>query len=146
MLDRLHEHISQELNVNTRTDTIFVVTGIIFNFIMLAISWPLAFAAIEGTGESEGTTLLILLIITMALAFLINSIAVIGLLTGRATRAKLMHGLVAMYKDADVDKYYDESLVANYMRRYVLFVAILGLLGLMTILIPLVVLITYSPS
>ena len=45
---------------------------------------------------------------------LINSFAVRALLAGRDTRNKLVSGLVAMYRDNDVDKYYDASLLDTY--------------------------------
>ncbi len=138
MLERLHEHINLELQVNTRTDTIFVVTAVIFNFVMLGISSAMAGEAIDG----DSTTALIVLIITLCLSVLVNGIAIVGLLTGRATRHKLLLGLLKMYNDTEVGQYYDQTLLTSYMRRYVMFIAIIGLLGLTAILIPLVILLT----
>lgn len=141
MLERLHEHISLELQVNTRTDTIFVVTAVIFNFVMLGIGSAMAGDAISEHNDNP-TTSIIVLVIALTLAVLVNGIAMTGLLTGRSTRQKLQEGLFKMYADADVDQYYDETLLTNYMRRYVLFTAIIGLLGMATLAIPLVVLLT----
>lgn len=58
---------------------------------------------------------------------LINSFAGRALLTGRDTRRKLLSGLVTMYKDNAVDKYYDASLLDVYGTRYKLFFAVLVL-------------------
>ena len=142
MLERLHEHINQELNVNTRTDTIFVVTGIIFNFIMLAISSAMAGEATNAYDGSSNMTASIVLGITMTLSVLINGIAITGLITGRTTREKLYAGLLKMYTDSKVAQYYDASLLSNYTNRYALFMGVIGLLGLASIVIPLVVLFT----
>ncbi len=141
MLERLHEHIDMELHVNTRTDTIFVVTAVVFNFVMLGISTSQA-AEATSSDMRHAATAQIVLFITLALSVIVNGIAIAGLMTGRATRRKLQQGLLMMYKDAEIDKYYDESLLTNYMRRYVLFVAIIAILGVTAILIPLVVLLT----
>lgn len=138
MLEQLHGHICDELRVNTRTDTIFVVTAVLFNFVMLAVSSAVAGEATEGTEITPW----IIVIITMILSVLVNGVSVGGLLTGRATRRKLTSGLMHMYDDAEVSKYYDMGLLVNYMRRYVIFIAIIGLLGLTAILIPLVILTT----
>ena len=139
MLERLHEHINEELRVNTRTDTIFILTAVIFNFVMLGINSAMA---TEATDNRTDITPMIILIITLLLSLLVNGISITGLLTGRATRLKLSQGLLKMYADVEVAQYYDESLLTNYMRRYVMFIAIIGLLGATSILIPLVILLT----
>jgi len=36
MIQRVHEHIIEELRTNTRTDTIFVLTAILLNLVTLA--------------------------------------------------------------------------------------------------------------
>ena len=49
MLHQVHDHIVSELGESSRTDTIFVLTAIIFNLIVLAINFGVATeAAIEG--------------------------------------------------------------------------------------------------
>ncbi|MGC9350183.1 MAG: hypothetical protein ACP5JG_18730 [Anaerolineae bacterium] len=142
MLHEIHDHINQEVRINTRTDTIFVVTAIVFNFIMLGVSSALATEASESLREGGGTTSAIVLAINFTISILVNGVAVTGLLTGRATRKMLSQGLLKMYQDTEVSQYYHPSLLTNYMRRYVMFVAIIGILGVASILIPLVVLLT----
>jgi hypothetical protein len=137
MLERLHEHINQQLQANTRTDTIFVVTAVIFDFVMLGINSSVAAGARGGNGS---VTALVVLVITLIFSILVNGIAVLGLVTGRQTRGKLIQGLLKMYEDAGVRKYYDESLLADYNRRYLIFTGIIGLLGLVAVVIPLVIL------
>ncbi len=143
MLQEIHDHINQEIRINTRTDTIFVITAIVFNFIMMGVSSALAANAAEGPGRSDGAmTSTIVLAINFTISILVNGVAIVGLITGRATRKTLSQGLLKMYEDAEVSKYYHPSLLTNYMRRYVMFVAIIGILGVASILIPLVVLLT----
>jgi hypothetical protein len=139
MLERLHDHINEELRVNTRTDTIFILTAVIFNFVMLGINSAMA---TEATDNRTDITPMIILSITLVLSLLVNGISITGLLTGRTTRKKLSQGLLKMYADVEVVQYYDESLLTNYMRRYVMFISIIGLLGTTSILIPLVILLT----
>ena len=143
MLHEIHDHINQEVRINTRTDTIFVITAIVFNFAMLGVSSALAAAAAdELTGVRTGSTSAIVLAINFTISILVNGIAITGLLTGRATRNMLSQGLLKMYEDANVSQYYHPALLSNYMRRYPMFVGIIGILGFASILIPLVVLLT----
>ncbi len=133
MLERLHNHIQSELHVNTRTDTIFVLAAIIFNFAMLGISSGIA--ASDPTLEG-----IVVIIIAIVGTLLVNGVAILALQFGRSTRDTLLRGLIKMYEDAGVSQYYDATLLTNYGQRYTLFSAIVGILGLMAIVIPLVLL------
>ena len=133
MLERLHNHIQSELHVNTRTDTIFVLAAIVFNFMMLGIGSTLA----ASDPELEG---IVVIVIAIGGTLLVNGIAILALQFGRSTRDTLLRGLIKMYEDAGVSQYYDATLLTNYGQRYTLFSAIVGILGLMAIVIPLVLL------
>lgn len=143
MLHEVHDELTQEVRINTRTDTIFVITAIVFNFVMLGVSSALANEAADALFQGSGeVTSAIVLAINFTISILVNGIAIAGLLTGRATRKTLSQGLLKMYEDAEVSRYYHPSLLTNYMRRYVMFVAVIGVLGFASVLIPLVVLLT----
>lgn len=141
MLERLHEHIVDELGHSSRTDTIFVIVAIVFNLIVLGIN-----SAVSSTASSNrtygGTYSLgsdVVLGVFILMTLLVNAIAVAGLYVGSQTRGKLLAGLITMYVDNQVDKYYDKSLVSNYGIRYLLFGAVIFLLGLTAIVVPLVI-------
>jgi hypothetical protein len=137
MLERLHEHMNQQLQTNARIDAIFVVTAVLFDLVLLGINAGVAGAA---SGPSGSATSRAVLVVTLIFSVLVNGIAVLALQTGRQTRQKLLYGLVKMYEDAGVRQYYDASLVTNYDRRYLSFTLIISLLGLLTIVVPLVIL------
>ncbi len=129
MIERVHEHILDELQTNTRTDVIFVLTAIILNLITLAINS--AFAA-----SREGGTTTILMFTLVALLIVVNFVAELGLIKGRQTRTKLLNGLMKMYKDQGVDGYYDPSLLGNYNVRYNLFMLVVLFTGIIALIIP----------
>ena len=135
MLHDIHEHINQEIRLNTRTDTIFVITAMIFNFIMMAGNSGFAAAA----GEDAGVYLVIFFVNTVV-SIIVNGVSVVGLLTGRSTRMTLMQGLMKLYTDEEVVQYYHPSLLTNYTRRYVMFIIVVGVLGFSSVFIPLSIL------
>jgi hypothetical protein len=135
MLERVHEHIVSELGQSARTDTIFVVTAIIFNLVVLGINSAVAGEASNG-GDVAGDTILGVLIVV---SLIINTIAVTALFVGRATREKLLEGLLAMYRDNEVAQYYDPSLLTNYGRRYWLFTGVIACLAVTGIVVPLII-------
>ena len=49
MIERVHEHIIAELQQNTRTDTIFILTAVILNLLALGINSGVA----SGRGNDE---------------------------------------------------------------------------------------------
>lgn len=133
MIEYVHKHIVTELQQNTRTDIIFIITAILLNLLALGIN--------SGMAESskEDTSLFIVMFIIVALIIVVNLIVVIGLLKGKQTRGKLIDGLLKMYKDQNVAGYYDSSLLVNYNIRYNLFILVVVFIGAMAIAIPFIV-------
>ncbi len=129
MIQRVHEHIISELNTNTRTDTIFVLTAIILNLIGLGVNSGLA-------GNRNSTTATIVMVTFVVLIIVVNLVAEIGLIRGRQMRKKLLDGLMKMYKDQGVEGYYDPSLISDYKTRYNLFMLTVLVTGVIAIVIP----------
>ena len=136
MLTQVHEHIVSELQQNARTDTIFVVTAIAFNLIVLAVSSAVASEAADTSANASQDLILGVFII---MSLLVNSIAVSALNFGRLTRGKLINGLLAMYRDNEVLQYYDASLVTSYSKRYLLFIGVVVCLAATGIVVPLII-------
>ena len=136
MLGQVHDHIVSELGESSRTDTIFVLTAIVFNLIVLGVNSGVSLGATE---EEATTTYDLILAVFVVMTVLVNVIAVAALVLGRRTRRVLLGGLVAMYRDNEVDKYYDPSLVSNYKVRYLLFTGVIVTLALTAIVVPLII-------
>ena len=133
MLEQVHKHIISELQQNTRTDIIFIITAIFLNLLALGIN------AATAERSQEDISLLIVMFIIVALVIVVNIIVIIGLLKGKQTRGKLIGGLIKMYKDQKVDKYYDDSLLINYNTRYNLFILVVVFIGAIAIAIPFII-------
>ncbi len=131
MIERVHEHLLNELTTNTRTDTIFVITAILLNLLTLGVNSAVASA--EG-----GRVQAVVLFTFVALLIIVNLVAEIGLIRGRQTRAKILNGLLKMYKDQGVDGYYDPSLLGDYGVRYNLFILAVLFTGIVALIIPFV--------
>jgi len=130
MIEHVHKHITSELQQNTRTDIIFILTAILLNLITLAVN--------SGMSENSRTdnAMLIVMFVFVCLIVLVNLVVVIGLMKGKQTREKLLAGLIQMYKDQNVDKYYDMSLLGNYNMRYNLFIMVVIFTGIIAAVVP----------
>jgi len=87
MIERVHQHIITELQQNARTDTIFIVTAILLNLVILAVNSIIA-------GEDQSVTTTIVLFLFVCLLVVVNLVVIFGLLKGRQTRLKLINGLL----------------------------------------------------
>jgi len=132
MIERVHEHIITELQQNTRTDTIFIVTAILLNLVILATNSIIA-------AEDGSVTTTIVMSLFVGLLVVVNLVVIFGLLKGKQTRAKLVNGLLKMYKDQGVEGYYDASLLSSYNTRYNLFILVVVFIGVIAVAVPFVV-------
>jgi hypothetical protein len=139
MLTQVHEHITNELQQGARTDTVFVITAIVFNLLVLGINSAIASAGADPYRNQASIASDLVLGILILLLIVVNAIAITGLLTGRETRNKLLSGLLAMYRDNGVEKYYDTTLLTNYNRRYLLFTGTILCLALTAMVVPVIV-------
>ena len=135
MLKKLHDQITSELGQSSRTDTIFVVTAIVFNLVVLGINSALSDAAADENTLQTNLIFLVFVVVTL----LINAASLTALLIGRRTRNRLLSGIIKMYKDNEVDQYYPEELLKAYGARYLLFAAVIVLLGITAIVVPLII-------
>jgi len=138
MIERVHEHIISELQTNTRTDIIFIITAIILNLLTLLINSLIAMGSRSASG-GDGATLNIVMFTLVALLIVVNLVVEIGLIRGRQTRTKLLNGLLKMYKDQGVEGYYDSSLLGDYRTRYNLFMFTVLFTGLIALIIPFII-------
>jgi hypothetical protein len=135
MIKEIHDHITNELQQNARTDTVFVLSSVVLNLVILAINWGIAAPGREGHESYQDIILSILIAAVLVINFLIAK----ALLSGRDMRLKLLSGLIRMYKDNGVDKYYDTSLLSAYSMRYKFFLTVIIILATITIVAPLLV-------
>ena len=133
MIEHVHKHITTELQQNTRTDTIFILSAILLNLITLGVNSGL----VEKSRTDDSTLIVMYNFVFMIL--MVNIVVIIGILKGKQTRTKLVDGLMRMYKDQEVDKYYDESLLSNYSIRYNLFIMVVVSTGIIAAVVPFVV-------
>ena len=127
MLDKIHAHILDELKINARTDTIFILSAVIINFITLAIN--------SGISSSSGNNILVMFCFVI-LVIVVCVVSEIGLIRGRQASAKLINGLIEMYKDNGVDRYYDPALLKYYKFRYNSFIIVILVTGIIAIIVP----------
>ena len=132
MIEYVHKHIVSELQQSAKTDIIFILSSIVLNLITLAIN------SANAEKSKTDTTILSIMLIFVALVVLLNVVAIIGLLKGKQTRTKLLNGLLLMYQDKQVDKYYDATLLSSYGIRYNLFIMVVVCTGIIAIIVPFV--------
>jgi len=134
MIERVHEHIITELQQNTRTDTIFILTAILLNLVVLAVN-----SIIAAEAEEQSVTQTTVMFLFVGLLIVVNLVVIFGLLKGKQTRTKLINGLLKMYKDQGVEGYYDASLLSNYNTRYNLFILAVVFIGVIALVVPFVI-------
>ena len=130
MIEHVHNHITKELEQNTKTDIVFILAAIFLNLITLAVN-----AGMVEKSRTDNASLAVMFLFVL-LIVLVNMVVILGLMKGRQTRQKLIRGMIAMYKDQNVDKYYDETLLGNYNIRYNLFIMVVVCTGVIGCVVP----------
>jgi hypothetical protein len=84
--------------------------------------------------------MMLIFIILVAATVAINVFIIRALLAGKERRIKLTESLHKMYREEDLGKYYNSSNIKGYEARYSLYTKVVGTLGVLAVLVPIVVL------
>jgi hypothetical protein len=133
MIERVHEHLFGELRQNTRTDTIFILTAILLNLLVMGVNSAVVMEDSNGSVETS------IMYIFILFSVVVNVAAIFGLLKGKRMRLLLLNGLIKMYKDQQVEQYYDPLLLRSYSIRYYIFITVVVFVGLVSIAIPILI-------
>ena len=133
MIEHVHNHITNELQQNTKSDIIFILSSILLNLITLAVN-----SGMVEKSRTDNSALMVMFVFVFLLV-VVNVVVIFGLLKGKETRMKLINGLLSMYKDQNVAKYYDETLLSNYNVRYNLFILVVICTGVIATIVPFIV-------
>lgn len=134
ILERLHEHIVQELQQNSRSESVFVLMSLLLNIITVAVNSGLA--STNDSPQSKAA-----MVVLMALVIVVNMVAIKGLIGGRLAKQKLLAGLVKMYEQEGVSGFYDSTLLDIYTSRYKSYLTGVVATGIASFIIPIVVLV-----
>ncbi len=147
MKERIHEQISYELKQAVRMDTITVIIALTVTLILFAAAAVTAssttgsivgsMSGFRATSVNAASTIILWVFILAIVA--INLYAVLTLLNHKKQRGKLNEGLMKLYKDEAMDQYYDGSIFKGYETRYDLYVVMLGAVGAVSVITPLVI-------
>ncbi len=135
IIERLHEHIVEELQQNSRSEVVFVGVAIALNLVTMAVNSGLA-------SNTDSTSAHAVLVVTMALVLVVNQVVVSGLRQGAQIKTKLLNGLVKMYQDEKVVDYYDLSLLDAYQSRFRQYLIGVLATGVASFVVPIIVLVT----
>jgi len=135
IIERLHEHIVEELQQNSRSEVVFVGVAIALNLVTMAVNSGLASA-------DDSTSARPVLVVIMALVLVVNQVVVAGLRKGAEIKTKLLNGLVRMYQDEKVADYYDLTLLDAYKSRFRQYLIGVLATGVASFVVPIIVLLT----
>ena len=122
LIGKVHDSIHDNSRSVGTTDTILVCGTYIFNLAMMF----LIAISVEKTGIYTVFIITLIIVNLLILATFRNS---------RQLREKLHSRQKSLYGDLGLLKYFDESVIENYKKRYSIWIALDIVLGVMAILV-----------
>jgi acid phosphatase family membrane protein YuiD len=90
----------------------------------------------SGLSTSDDTDKFIIMALFALLMLAYSAIAIVGIRRGSGIRSKIISGLMQMYRDREVDRYYDQSLADSYSQRYRLLIMAIAATGAVSLAVP----------
>jgi hypothetical protein len=131
MIGAIHQQLMSELDRAGRADTVFIVSGVLFNILVLFVNWVQAASLADGQGN-----LMIYLLFTAG-SLLISCTALLALINSRRICNSVHASLQKIYVDQDVAHYLPPELSSLGNKRFILSFIVVGGTGLLAVVIPL---------
>ncbi len=130
MIEAVHKQLMSELDRAGRADTVFVISGVLFNILVLFVNWAQASSVANGRGN-----LMIYLLFTAG-SLLVSCTSLLALRNSRRICTDLHAALQKIYTDSNVAQYLPPGLSELGSRRFFLSFLVVGGTGTLAILIP----------
>ena len=128
MKEKLHDKISNEIQQQNKSDSLFTIFSILINFAVLFINW---FFATKG-GKTTSEIIVFFFLIGISIA--ISVIGILSVLNGKKIHMILFQGISKLYIDEKLDNYYPIKSLEKHSKRnnyYVFFILITGILSVL---------------
>jgi hypothetical protein len=132
MIEAIHKQLLSELDRAGRADTVFVVSGVLFNILVLFVNWVQAQSIADGRGN------LIIFLLFTAGSLLVSCTALLALLNSRRICNSVHSALHQIYTDQNVARYLPAGLGSLGNKRFVLSFLVVSGTGLLAVIIPLI--------
>ncbi|MDH5178058.1 MAG: hypothetical protein OEZ39_16260 [Gammaproteobacteria bacterium] len=139
MIEGIHKHLLTELDRAGRADTIFVLSGIGFNLLVLAINWAQAGDITRRYVGHNNIDNIIIFIIFLLGSVIVTTSCLLILRNNKNICYQCHTALLKIYADTDVEKYMPSGMTTLGNKRFNLSVIVVAGTGLIAVIVPLVV-------
>ena len=137
MKESIHKHLLSELERISRSDTVFIICGVTFNFVVLFINWAQASQLISTYSEPKMATYLIF-IIFIFIALIVTIACLLNLVNSRNICNECQASLEKIYDSSGVNEFIPQNMKNLGKRRFTLSFIIVGGSCVIAVLVPLV--------
>jgi hypothetical protein len=130
VIEAIHKHLLSELDRSGRSDTVFVVCGVLFNLLVLSITWSMA----DSISRGKGNIAIFALFVIGALV--VSTAVILILINSRKICAQCHEALTRVYSDSNVAHYMPAQMAELGSKRFVLSLIVVVATGLLTVVVP----------
>ena len=135
MIEAIHKQLLAELDRAGRSDTVFILSGVSFNLLVLVINWIQAIS-IASTYRESIIVNYVIFFIFMTGTLLVSGACLLTLLNSRKICMEIHDALSKIYEDTEVAKYMPERMSELGAKRFTLSFIVVGGTGLIAVAVP----------
>ena len=132
MIEAVQKHLISEIDRSARSDTVFVISGVAFNLLVLFVNW------INASNVSKGQAGLLIFSLFMVGSIVVSCACLLALRNSRTVCIRCHDALQAIYIDTDVAKYMPKGMENLGERRYLLSFVVVSGAAVLAVFVPLI--------
>ncbi len=132
MIEKVHDYLVYELDRSSKSDTVFVISAVLFNILVMFINWAQASSIAAGRGS-----IAIFGIFLVGVLF-VSGAALIALVNSKRICIRCHEALEKIYENEGVSDYFPKNMAILGNKRFVLSFIVVAGTGLIATLVPVI--------
>lgn len=132
MIEKIHDHLVSQLDRSSKSDTVFVISAVLFNILVMFVNWVQASSIASGRGSMA------IFGIFLVGALVVSGAALIALVNSKQICIRCHEALEKIYEKEGVSDYFPKDMANLGNKHFVLSFIVVAGTGLIAALVPVI--------
>jgi len=132
MIEKIHDNLVSELDRSSKSDTVFIISAVLFNMLVMFINWTQASSLSNGRGS------IAIFLVFLVGVLVVSGVALFSLINSKKICIRCHEALEKIYEKNGVSEFLPPEMKNFGNKRFVLSFIVVAGTALISVLVPVI--------